>query len=516
MEELATIRLNGMRILAFGNALFCALIAIGGIWAGSGVVPIMLALAVGVLPVWMALQGKADPASRLVMASSVVTYPMVLLYQWAGNAWMIDIHMMFFAALAVVAVMADWRPVIAGAGVIAAHHLLTNLIAPALVFNGNGDLGRVVLHAVIVVAETGVLVFLCVQLEAMIVGQAETRRAKEAAEIAAAAERARVEAEQAMVINAIGTRLEALSAGDLASRIATPFPASYESLRTSFNHAVADLDAMVGKVTEAVVQINSGSSEIRAASDDLARRTEEQASSLEQNSATTSRLTGKIEATARNAGDVNRAIISAQDDAGAGGEVVERAIAAMTEIERSASEIAKIITIIDGIAFQTNLLALNAGVEAARAGDAGRGFAVVANEVRALAQRSADAARDIKALITASAGQVSQGVSLVGETGSVLRGIVDQVIGIGTAISDISEEARVQATELKTVSDTFAKIDRVTQQNAAMVEESTAAAHNLLLAADAMSRLVGRFSTSGSAVSGNARDAHEQRWANAA
>ena len=182
----------------------------------------------------------------------------------------------------------------------------------------------------------------------------------------------------------------------------------------------------------------------------------------------------------------------------------------MTAIEQSSTEIAQIVSIIDGIAFQTNLLALNAGVEAARAGEAGKGFAVVATEVRALAQRSADAAQEIKDLISASSAQVGTGVQLVGETGTVLRTIVERVSEIGSAISSIAAESANQVEELGTVGASFSRIDQVTQQNAAMVEESNAAAHSLLREAETLQDLVARFRLSGD------RPAHAPKLSRAA
>jgi methyl-accepting chemotaxis protein len=427
------------------------------------------------------------------MGGAVAAFPMIFLFQWSGHPMMIDIHMTFFAALAVLAVLADWRPVVLAAALIAVQHLLANLVAPMLVWPDGGQLVRVLFHAVVVIVETGVLIFLCQQFETLIQRQAEARSAKDAAEAGAATERARLAAEQNHVIDAIAARLKALAEGDLALRIGEPFPSGYEALRISFNQAVADLDSLLGRVTAAASQITTGSSEIRSASDDLARRTEQQASAIEQNSVATNELTIQIRATATHADAVSRSTGEAQRHARTGGEVVERAINAMNAIESSSSEIGQIVSIIDGIAFQTNLLALNAGVEAARAGEAGRGFAVVANEVRALAQRSADAAQDIKKLITASSTQVSTGVALVGETGTVLRTIVDQITGIGSAIHAIAGEAAQQAEALGTVNVRFHGIDKVTQQNAAMVEESNAAAHGLLREAETMQGLVGRF-----------------------
>jgi len=184
----------------------------------------------------------------------------------------------------------------------------------------------------------------------------------------------------------------------------------------------------------------------------------------------------------------------AHGDAQAGGAVVSEAVGAMNDIHRSAQEIGKIISVIDGIAFQTNLLALNAGVEAARAGDAGRGFAVVANEVRALAQRSAEAALDIKKLIGESSAQVERGVDLVGQTGDTFARIVGKVGEIAELASSIADVARAQATNIGQVRETVRELDTMTQQNAAMVEEATAASRNLAGEADRMAALVGRFS----------------------
>ncbi len=503
MDELARFRRIGLIVLALACAALTAIIAAGTLFAASGILPLVLALAVGSLPIVLVLQGNSDPATRLIMGGAIAAYPMILLYQWSGSPLMLDIHMTFFAALAVLAVLADWRPVVLAAGLIAAHHLLANFLAPMLVWQDGGHLARVLLHAVVVIAETGVLVFLCQQFETLIQRQAEARRAKDAIEAAAAAERARLSTEQTAVIEVIAAQLKALAEGDLALRITECFPSGYEALRTSFNQAVTELDGLLGKVSEAVIEITHGSAEIRSASTDLAHRTETQASAIEQNTQATNRLTSQIRATATRAEAVSQSSLAAQQDARAGGVVVEQAITAMNAIERSSEQIAQIITIIDGIAFQTNLLALNAGVEAARAGEAGRGFAVVANEVRALAQRSADAARDIKTLITTSSQQVGSGVELVGKTGSMLRAVVDQITVIGTAINDIARDAGTQADALGAVNASFGRIDTVTQQNAAMVEESTAAAHNLQREAETMAQLVARFRLSRSPARAN-------------
>ncbi|WP_298194795.1 methyl-accepting chemotaxis protein [Novosphingobium sp.] len=493
MDELLAVRRNGLKVLA--ATCFLALIIIGGgcVAASSGVMPLLLALAVAAIPLWLVMQGHADVATRLAMGSAVAAMPMILLYQWAGAPLMVDIHMVFFAALAMIAVMADWKPVVCAAALTAVHHLLGNIFAPGIIWTGSSEFGRVLFHAAVVVLETAILVILCEQVARLVVNQALANAERARLEAESAAERNRIAAEQAVVIEALGTRLDALADGDLAARIERSFPPAYEALRTSLNSAAADLDRLLGRVVQAATQMATGSGEIRTASDDLARRTEEQANAIAQNSEDTNRLSAAIRNSAKRADATNRATAAARDDAMIGGAVVQRAVSAMTAIEQSSNEISQIVTIIDGIAFQTNLLALNAGVEAARAGEAGKGFAVVATEVRALAQRSADAAHEIKTLINASSAQVVTGVELVGETGTALRRIVDQITDISGAIGEITEEAAQQADDLSSVNASFSRIDKFTQQNAAMVEESNAAAHSLMREAETLRDLVARF-----------------------
>jgi methyl-accepting chemotaxis protein len=239
--------------------------------------------------------------------------------------------------------------------------------------------------------------------------------------------------------------------------------------------------------------IAAGSNQVRAAADDLSKRTEQQAASVEETAAALEEITTTVADASHKADEAGRLVQSTRQNAEHSGVVVGKAVEAMQEIEASSVEITNIIGVIDEIAFQTNLLALNAGVEAARAGDAGKGFAVVAQEVRELAQRSASAAKEIKQLIQKSSEQVKNGVSLVEETGKALETIVEQVKNIDRNVAGVVESAKEQATGLKEINTAVNMMDQGTQQNAAMVEESTAAAHSLANEAEALFHLIGSF-----------------------
>jgi methyl-accepting chemotaxis protein len=310
-------------------------------------------------------------------------------------------------------------------------------------------------------------------------------------------ERAAREAEDVhqdqIAINGLAEGLQRLANGDLLFRIETVFSAKTEKLRSDFNSAVDKLQQTMVTIRSNTEAMRSGSGEISSAADDLSRRTEQQAASLEETAATLDEITATVKTTAEGATHAHDIVSSAKADADQSGEVVRQAIAAMSGIEKSSRQISQIIGVIDEIAFQTNLLALNAGVEAARAGDAGRGFAVVASEVRALAQRSAEAAKEIKSLISASTTQVGQGVDLVGETGKALGRIVVQVAEIDTLVAAIAASAQEQSSALHQVNTAVNQMDQVTQQNAAMVEETTAAAHSLNQESEELARQLERF-----------------------
>jgi methyl-accepting chemotaxis protein len=324
--------------------------------------------------------------------------------------------------------------------------------------------------------------------------EAEAAREKAAEERARSdAEREAAEKQQAFVVESVAEGLEKLSNGDLIFRLSTPFSVAYEKLRNDFNLAMDKLQETMKAISHNTEGVRSGAGEITQASDDLSHRTEQQAASLEETAAALDEITATIRRTAEGAKEARTIVATAKADAEKSGDVVRDTVEAMGGIEKSSKQIGNIIGVIDEIAFQTNLLALNAGVEAARAGDAGRGFAVVATEVRALAQRSADAAKEIKALISTSGQQVDTGVRLVAETGKALARIVEQVAKLNGVVTEIAASAQEQATGLNEVNMAVNQMDQVTQQNAAMVEQATAASHSLANEAEALANLVGEF-----------------------
>jgi len=291
----------------------------------------------------------------------------------------------------------------------------------------------------------------------------------------------------------IGGGLARLAANNVEEPIHRALSPTFENLRSDFNTAQGNLKSTLLEIAESIDRVASGGQEISGASEDLSRRTEQQAASLEQTAAALDQVTATVKKTTEGAKQARAVVSEARGDAEKSGDIVRRAVDAMGRIEKSSAEIGQIIGVIDEIAFQTNLLALNAGVEAARAGDAGRGFAVVASEVRALAQRSADAAKEIKGLITTSKNEVGNGVKLVAETGESLARIVGKVSLINSVVADIAAGAEEQSAALQEVNTAVNAMDQSTQQNAAMAEQASAAGRSMLEETERLTQVVSRF-----------------------
>ncbi|MSO66091.1 MAG: HAMP domain-containing protein [Alphaproteobacteria bacterium] len=295
------------------------------------------------------------------------------------------------------------------------------------------------------------------------------------------------------VVDEVGRAMGALVRGDLTHRITADLAAEYAKIKQDYNSTADRLSEIVGSIVSSANQIGHAASEVSQASHDLAGRTEQQAANLEETAAAMEEMTATVNKNAKNSGQTNQLVAGAQHEAVAGGHVVTNAVTAMGSIENSSRQISEIVNVIDDIAFQTNLLALNAAVEAARAGDVGKGFAVVATEVRSLAQRSSEAAKEIKQLITTSNEHAAGGVKLVNDTGTALGAIVISVEKIASMMGEIAGASKEQATGLGKVNSAVTQMDEMTQQNAAMVEQITAAARSLATEAGQMVQLVSFF-----------------------
>ena len=494
-------------------------------WWGMEADPVIVlgggALIAGVatLTWWHDRTGTATQISTaLAHAASVA----LLVYAFSGSPYQIDMHMYFFASLAICASWVSWKPILAFAGLTAVHHLVLFFLIPAAVFPGESDFGRVVLHAVILVLEAGALVALGHSLASAFAQNDEAMRNtkianEQAAEMSHKAEAAqqenldnakRREAERAadtarlqFAMASLGTGLRQLAEGDLRVRLDEQFDDKLEVLRGDFNTSMESLEQLVAELGGSARRMSDSSNGVCSDAERISQRTEQQAVSLEETAAAIGRITENVQTASKRAGEAGRLVDEATKNASISEEIVSKAVSAMTEIEGSSRQIGQIITVIDEIAFQTNLLALNAGVEAARAGEAGKGFAVVAQEVRELAQRSATAAKEINTLIDTSSTQVASGVTLVNQTGEALRSIGEQVKHINDYIAKIVETSREQATDISEINSAVVNMDQTTQQNTALVSDTTKSIRGLAEDADGLVAKLAIFNVTEQSVS---------------
>ena len=430
-----------------------ALSALGAIVLGfqfveatTALIGVALLLAVAGLAYALA---RGSLASRLVLTACLVGLVILHIQLSRGT---VEYHFGVFASLALVMVYLDWRPILLAAGLFALHHVLFDrLLAAGLGFYclSEPDFGRILLHALYVVVQTA--------LELLLVrGMAQA--AREGQEL------------QQMVHRINQADGISLQLTDLQAKTA---------LGQSLQETLQRMQAAVGTVHQVAASIRTASAEIASGDRDLSVRSESAASSIEQTAASMEELTGSVRQTADATREAMTMAVENAAVAQRGGEVVGQVVSTMNEINQSSQRIGDIIGVIDGIAFQTNILALNAAVEAARAGEQGRGFAVVATEVRSLAQRSAVAAKEIKDLIGASVDKVEQGTRLVQSAGSTISEIVSNARRVSTLMSDINRLSAEQSEGIGQVNQAIAQIDEMTQRNAAMVEQSMAAADSL-------------------------------------
>lgn len=546
-------RRNAMlRLLQF--SAICVPLTTGISWAagnGFGIAP-MLSLAF--LGMSLMSLGGVEATARLGVGLGLIGQSVAFTAAFANHPWQVDAHMSFFAAMAMLISVADVSVILAALGLIVVHHLSFGILWPVLVYPTVDiiqNTARTLFHGFVVLVETAVMI-LTVRSRLQLNTESEARNAEltaamataehatrqaEAARMTAEGERASAEAArssaeaaQAYVlaekskseaaaeqlrqaelreievqrslqertrnaVEVLRAALHRLSEGDLAVDISNPFAAEYEDLRRDLNGAVANIGKAITTVIEVSSQIRLEADAISTSAASLSERTESQANRLEQTARAMADLTGEVNQAAKLALVAETSSITAQNGALESARVVKMAIQSIDTIAESSGKIAKITSVIDAIAFQTNLLALNAGVEAARAGDAGKGFAVVASEVRALAQRSSDAAREIANLIQQSEKQVQEGVLLVSQTGTALEGITVSVAEVASQISEIANSAQKQAASLTNMSKAIGEIDSVTQANTAAFEETTAACLSLASSTESVLTLLSQFET---------------------
>ncbi|MGR3793994.1 methyl-accepting chemotaxis protein [Vannielia sp. SX4] len=545
-------RANAVRLLSRITPVIW-LLAVAAEWAMGGNIMVM-GLAGGAF----ALLGLAAPrfsprVARIVVAQALTGITIALNAALAGHPMQIDSHMAYFAVLAMLVALADIVPLLVAAGTIAVHHLTLTFALPALVYPSSDlafNIGRTVFHAIIVVAETAVLTLSILNRislsreasdkaqeslvatakaeESSAMAREEAKRATEARgraeDQSKAAAKARADAETALqevekrsaeaaeaeareaaaaaerhetlarLLDVFRQKLAMLAEGDLSVRVTEDLGEDFSDLAHHFNGAGERLCTAMNAVILQAASINEQSRELSSSATDLSTRTEKQAATLAQIAATLKELTRTIEIVASESRDARKQAEATSGEASDGTGIMAEAVDAMNRIEGSSREIFKITSVIDDIAFQTNLLALNAGVEAARAGEAGRGFAVVASEVRALAQRSSEAAREINSLISNSVEEISGGAALVKNTGTALEGIQSSVTGIVERLRSIADATSDQSRGLSEVNTAVSDLERVTQQNAGMFEETTAANAVLAGSADELNALMKGFS----------------------
>lgn len=493
--DLSTLRLIGVRVLAGTSALLAAITAGGAFFTGreGGMIAAALAIAIAIYPGLAAIAGRVDQSARLAAAASVAAMPALMLFMFEGGAWQTDLHMIFFAALAMVVILCDWRAIALATAVVAVHHLVIGLAMPNWVFLNGGSFGRIVLHAVILLVEAATLAWIAQGVVTLITTMEESERQRLASRAEADAERARTTEELTSVVSHLEGGLTRLAAGDLTRTIDVTFPPAFTSLRRNFNDALASLADLIRVLAEKAEAIDSGSREIAQASEDLARRTEVSAAGLQQSTA----AIGKMQKRLRAGADAAQATVERADRTlavvGDGRTIAEGAAQAMNGVSESAKGIDGVIEGLDKIAFQTRVLAMNAAVEAGRAGEAGRGFAVVADLVSSLAMRAEAEAGRAREQLTATQHEITIAVDMVGKVDGALGGIVSEVSEVHALLRTIAEDNEAQASTISEISTAIQAMDTATQQNAAMVEQTSAAARNLSEQVGGLTQSAGRF-----------------------
>ncbi|MEM9262139.1 MAG: methyl-accepting chemotaxis protein [Pseudomonadota bacterium] len=553
-STLDQLRVRSISKLALGQFAHPPFFLLTGFAVGGDVLfTVLLSLLIGAAGLFVTRRSADSLYARCTIAACYMLQAALLVYLFSGHPWQLDAHMYFFAALAITTALFDWRALLVSAAVAAVHHLILYIALPAWVFPGESSFLRVIAHAVIVIVETGALVWLSLKLEEALNGadrltgeasnaaqkaklaerkaeesqriaesladeaKQEALKATEAEEaaqaaqakavadaaLAAQAEQKAIESERVLsdqtraqveMVDTLASALQRLAKGDLSVSIDTSFEATYESLRIDFNKSVQGLRDTVSAIIEKSSRLDSAMISLGQSAGDLSRRTENQAATLENSAAVLSEVTQAISGVTQTVSDAENLIANTRSYTENSVSIMSGTVDTMRRIEKASQEMTTIISSIDAIAFQTNLLALNAGVEAARAGDAGRGFAVVASEVRALAQRASDSAKDIKHLIERNGAEIRSGASQLSETEAAIMQIAESINSFQSTFDSIATSSKDQDAALQSLNASISELDMITQQNAGMAQNSLEATESIAVETSALNSVTKRFS----------------------